>query len=192
MKWYEDVKEIQFPERLDVYVSKNYKLPADYVPDDLVIFTLLPEKKIRRVVSIALDKMCVAALKDNMRLIPFSGYRSFAYQKQLYDNYVLENGREKADTYSARPGHSEHQTGLAVDIRSSTLEDNLTENDYQWVLKHCYKFGFIVRYPANSSEVTGYKEEPWHLRYLGVELATTLHDNNMLFDDYFQLKNGLI
>ena len=117
-----------------------------------------------------------------------SGYRSYGFQKELYDNYVKEDGKEAADTYSARPGHSEHQTGLAFDLNTITDDFQYT-NEGIWVNENCYKYGFILRYPKGKEEITGYKYESWHLRYVGVELATKLYNNGdwITLEEHFNL-----
>ena len=106
-------------------------------------------------------------------------------QRGLYNNYKNRDGEAAADTYSARPGHSEHQLGLAVDIRSRTLTSNLTDSDYKWMLENSYKYGFIVRYPKGKQHITQFIEEPWHLRYLGVELATKVKESGLTYDEYY-------
>jgi len=111
----------------------------------------------------------------------------FKTQTGLYNGYKNRDGEELADTYSARPGFSEHQLGLAVDIRSNTLTSTLTQKDYKWMLDNSYKYGFIVRYPKGKQHITQFKEEPWHLRYLGVDLATKVHDSNLTYDEYYDL-----
>ena len=110
-------------------------------------------------------------------LIARSGYRSYDTQVMLYDRYVKEDGVEAADTYSARPGHSEHQTGLTIDITSDSVHGGLTEtfgetDEGKWVAENAHRFGFIIRYPENRVDETGYQYEPWHLRYVGTEAAS--------------------
>ena len=109
-------------------------------------------------------------------------------KKKLYNNYKNRDGEQKADTYSARPGFSEHQLGLAVDVRSNTLSDNLTPEHYEWMLNNSYKYGFIVRYPKGKQHITQFMEEPWHLRYLGVELATKVHSTGLTYDEYYDFQ----
>ena len=115
-----------------------------------------------------------------------SGYRSYATQKRLYNNYVSSDGKEAADTYSARPGYSEHQTGLAFDLNS--VEESFANTDEgKWVKDNCYRYGLIIRYPKGKESITGYIYEPWHLRYVGVKLATKLYNDGdwITLEEYF-------
>ena len=184
--FYENIETVENPDDLLVLVNKFHALPADYEPDDLVNVGQY-SYKMRKVAAESLEQLMAAAALENMNLIPFSTYRSYDYQKGLYEYYLQTDDVSVVDTYSARPGHSEHQTGLACDIRSSVLNDNLTDHDYQWMLDNSYKYGFIVRYPKGGSEITGYVEEPWHIRYIGVEHATKVHDLGITYDEYYDL-----
>lgn len=115
-----------------------------------------------------------------------SGYRSYSLQKRLYDRYANEDGKELADTYSARPGHSEHQTGLAFDLNS--INDSFAAtNEGKWVNENAYLYGYIIRYPKGKENITGYKYEPWHLRYVGKKLAKILYNNGewITMEEYF-------
>lgn len=145
--------------------NKTYALPNSYTPNGL-----LPE-----VIS-AFDKMKVEAASLGLSLTITSGYRSYFDQRYIYNNYVAMDGQVKADTYSARAGHSEHQTGLAFDLNSITMEFADT-NEGKWVAQNCYRYGFIIRYPEGKESITGYMYEPWHLRYVGSDLATVLFQN---------------
>lgn len=175
---------------LAILVNKYHKLPDDYEPDDLVYLTYSNggyRYQLRKEAALHFEELTEVAKIDNVIFYPFSAYRSFTTQTTLYNNYKRRDGEEKADTYSARPGFSEHQTGLAIDVRSSTLNDNLTNKDYEWMLNNSYKYGFIVRYPKGKQHITQFIEEPWHIRYLGVELATKVHDSNLTYDEYYDL-----
>jgi D-alanyl-D-alanine carboxypeptidase len=153
--------------------NKSYPLPEDYSPG---------EQKISRA---AFDAMQVAAKADGIKLWIKSGYRSYSYQKQLYDNYVNRDGKEKADTYSARPGHSEHQTGLAFDINTASSSDNFQNTqEGKWLAKNAHKFGFILRYQEGKMDITGYKYEPWHFRYVGSDVAKTVFDSGKTLEEY--------
>lgn len=175
---------------LAILVNKYHKLPDDYEPDDLVYLSYSNggyRYQLRKEAALHFEELTEVAKIDNVIFYPFSAYRSFSVQNTLYNNYKRRDGEEKADTYSARPGFSEHQTGLAIDVRSSTLNDNLTNKDYEWMLNNSYKYGFIVRYPKGKQHITQFIEEPWHIRYLGVELATKVHDSNLTYDEYYDL-----
>ena len=134
----------------------------------------------------AFNKMKADASKLGLNLWLASGYRSYSFQKTIYNNYVNMDGQAAADTYSARAGHSEHQTGLAFDLNTITSEFAYT-NEGKWVNNNCYKYGLILRYPKGKDNITGYMYEPWHLRYVGVELATKLYDNGnwITLEEYF-------
>ena len=172
---------------LTILVNKYHKLPDDYVPNDLVSLSYNSNYYLRKEAAEAFERLTNAGILDGIVFYPFSPYRSYDLQERLYNGYVARDGREAADTYSARPGFSEHQLGLAVDVRSSSLPDNLTPEDYEWMLNNSYKYGFIVRYPKGKQHITQFIEEPWHLRYLGVELATKVHDSRLTYDEYYDL-----
>lgn len=151
--------------------NKTYALPADYNPG------VDPDAQA------AFDVMAQAAANEGLNIYISSGFRSYDYQAGLYQRYVDRDGQAAADTYSARPGHSEHQTGLAFDL--NTISDSFANTpEGQWVAAHCHEYGFILRYPADKVEITGYKYEPWHLRYLGVETATAVAESGLCLEEY--------
>lgn len=118
----------------------------------------------------------------------YSGYRSYQYQTQLYNNYVNLHGEEEANTFSAKPGFSEHQTGLTFDLKDfngQLVEDPITS---QWIKENCAKYGFILRYPEGKEDITGYIYEPWHLRYVGEEVANQIMNNNTTLEQYLGVK----
>lgn len=118
----------------------------------------------------------------------YSGYRSYQDQTQLYNNYVNLHGEEEANTFSAKPGFSEHQTGLTFDLKDfngQLVEDPITS---QWIKDNCAKYGFIVRYPEGKEDITGYIYEPWHLRYVGEEAANQIMNNNTTLEQYLGVK----
>lgn len=180
----------------DVVVDKKRFLSAEYIPSDLVglkVPTCLqnPEvNQLREAASQALYEMFEAAKEENINLVARSGYRSYATQTSLYNGIVKKNGQDYADKYSAIPGQSEHQTGLAIDITAESvglqLEDTFGDTlEGKWVLVNAHKFGFIIRYPENKENITGYMFEPWHLRYLGVNLATEVYTSGLTLEEYF-------
>lgn len=146
--------------------NKTYDLPSSYNPGDL-----LPEFKL------AFQNMKDAAKKEGISLTVVSGFRSYSYQKTLYNNYVNRDGKAAADRYSARPGHSEHQTGLAADLNQ--VSDTFGETKAgKWLANNCWKYGFILRYPKGKESITGYMYESWHFRYIGdTDLAKQLYNN---------------
>lgn len=118
----------------------------------------------------------------------YSGYRSYQYQTKLYNNYVNQHGEEEANTFSAKPGFSEHQTGLTFDLKDfngQLVEDPITS---QWIKENCAKYGFILRYPEGKEDITGYIYEPWHLRYVGEEVANQIMNNNTTLEQYLGVK----
>ena len=184
---YTEYTEEEAQNDLTILVNKYHKLPDDYVPNDLVSLSYSSNYYLRSEAAEAFERLTNAGMLDGVVFYPFSPYRSYELQERLYNGYVARDGVAAADTYSARPGFSEHQLGLAVDVRSNTLNDNLTSEDYEWMLNNSYKYGFIVRYPKGKQHITQFMEEPWHLRYLGVELATKVHDSGLTYDEYYDL-----
>lgn len=196
--FYQDIIEVDNPDSLDVLVNKNYRLPADYEPSDLVFLDVPLYNKDENNEANYLRKEAAQALKElfeaandekGYELIARSGYRSYETQVMLYDRYVKEDGVEVADTYSARPGHSEHQTGLTIDVTSDSVHGGLTEtfgetDEGKWIADNAHRFGFIVRYPEDRVDETGYQYEPWHLRYVGVETATSIYRDQLILEDY--------
>ena len=156
-------------------VNKTYSLPKDYNPG------------LQKVYKDAFAQMQSAAKLDNINLFIVSVFRSYDDQVKLYNAYIKEDGKEKADTYSARPGYSEHQSGLAADINTAASWFDDTQ-EAKWLKQNCYKYGFIIRYPKGEEKYTGYKYESWHLRYVGKELAKKIHDNNDIsLEHYFNI-----
>lgn len=154
--------------------NKTYSLPSSYKPG------LLKETQN------SFNQMKADANALGLNIYISSGYRSYYDQRYIYNNYVAEDGKANADTYSARAGHSEHQSGFALDINSiSGTFANTAEG--KWVNDNCYKYGFILRYPKNKTHITGYIYEAWHLRYVGTELATKLYNNGdwITLEEYF-------
>lgn len=134
----------------------------------------------------AFEEMKADGEKLGLNLYNSSGFRSYDYQNKIYNEYVEEDGREVADTYSARPGHSEHQSGLAFDL--NTITDGFADTEEgKWVGDNCWRYGFILRYPKGKSEITGYKYEPWHMRYVGKELAKKMYNGGdwLTLEEYF-------
>ena len=117
-----------------------------------------------------------------------SAYRSYEKQETLYNNYVAKDGEEQADTYSARPGYSEHQTGYAFDIRDYpyTNEDYSQTKSFTWVSENAYKYGFILRFPEDTEHITGYQYESWHYRYCGIDCSTYIHNHNITYEEYYE------
>ncbi len=187
--YYENATEISNPSDINVLVNKYNYLPSNYVPANLTkIKSSNTNATMIKEAADAFEKLVAEAKKAGFTLLATTAYRGYNFQKILYDKYVKEDGIAKADTYSARPGFSEHQTGLTVDVRNPAIKDaRLSDENYAWIKEHCSEFGFIIRYPHNTTDVTGYIEESWHLRYLGIETAKKVMDSNLTYDEYYDL-----
>jgi len=185
--FYQTIETVDNENDITVLVNKSHALPSDYVPKNLVPIPSFPNLVIKEEAMSDFENLLAAAKLDNIIFIPYSTYRSYDYQEGLYNKYLQSDPVSVVDTYSARPGHSEHQTGLALDVRSDDHWYNLTDEDYEWMQNNSYKYGFIIRYPKDNSTITGYKEEPWHIRYIGIEHATKVHELNITYDEYYDI-----
>ncbi len=167
-------------------VNKYNKLPDNYEIDDLVTLDNEYSKKgekVREVIYNDLKKMFDDAKKDNINLNVISGFRTNEKQDTLFNNSIKKNGLDHALIYSAKPGYSEHQLGLAIDI-NSVEESFKNTNEYKWLKNNSYKYGFIERYPEGKEKITGFGYEPWHYRYLGVDVATKIFTENITYEEY--------
>ena len=155
-------------------VNKTYSLPADYDPG------------VSQVALNAFNEMAEAAAADGISLWINSGYRSYQEQEELYNGYASERGTDSADEVSSRPGHSEHQTGLAFDVNDTSFSfENSPEAD--WLAEHCPEYGFIIRFPDGKEKYTGYTYEPWHIRYLGTKLAKEITESGLSLEEYLDI-----
>lgn len=173
-----------------ILVNKYNYLTEDYVPENLQTVDKKYSSKTLQLVDYAkeaFEELSEAASKENYTVLAMSSYRSYQYQYNLYNRYVSTDGVEAADTYSARPGYSEHQTGLAVDVYNGKEDFTNFEKtkEYNWMQDNAYKFGFILRFPKDKVLETGYQYESWHYRYVGKEIAKYIHDNNLCFEEYY-------
>ncbi|RUL53650.1 MULTISPECIES: D-alanyl-D-alanine carboxypeptidase family protein [Lysinibacillus] len=162
--------------------NKKYPLPRDFDPgEDPTART-------------AFDQMAQDARTAGFEIVAFSTYRSYEYQETIYNNYVSRDGKENADRYSARPGYSEHQTGLAFDIGEKDKKDLWLTEQFgetpagKWLADNAHKYGFILRYPKGKEAITGYMYESWHFRYLGVDLATEVKASNLTLEEYLKIQ----
>lgn len=185
-EFYTDTDIIEDPDNLLVLVNKYNQLPSDYVPSDLTSLKCNEKYQLKQDAALSFDNLIENAKLNNINIYPYSAYRSYEYQNKIYNNYVNKDGLELADTYSARPGYSEHQTGLSIDVKSVGYNE-ITESDYEWLKENAHLYGYIIRYPKNSTDITGYQEEPWHLRYVGIETATKIKELGINFDEYYQM-----
>ena len=185
---YEDVTKTNVEDDIVMLVNKYYYLTEDYKPDDLITLTAKynggVNSSLRKEAAYAFMQMSDAATLDNIIIKNASAYRSYKYQVNLYDNYVARDGKEAADTYSARAGFSEHQTGLALDINE--IDNNFENTDaFRWLQKNAYKYGFILRFPKDKEDITGYQYEPWHYRYVGEKIAKQMTDEKLTLEEYY-------
>ncbi len=179
-----------------VVVNKQRPLdPVDFVPGELVTLTGVPgggSQQMQAQAAADFLDMAAHASDDGFTLRVTTAYRSYNFQDGLYRRYLADWGRERAETFVARPGHSEHQTGLAVDVydtEACRLKECFAESDtYAWLERHAANYGFIVRYPDGLQDVTGYRYEPWHLRWVGRELAFQMHlEGALTMEEFFDL-----
>jgi D-alanyl-D-alanine carboxypeptidase len=193
--YYENSKETDTSKDILMLVNKYNYLKEDYTPEDLVIISQnyswgdLGSQKTRKVVYDAFQNMWNAANSEaNIYLMVSSSYRDYKSQETVYNNYKSLKGEKYADSIAARPGYSEHQTGLSLDIFTKTSSNKNTFKDsdaYTWLINNSYKYGFILRYPEDKVNITGYEAESWHYRYVGIDIASFIHDNNITFDEYY-------
>ena len=191
------------PTSMWVVVNKRHALqPKNYVPNDLV-FPDVPLRvpgnesmQVRKPTADALVALFAGAKQAGLTLMLSSGYRSYTYQVGLYNGYVASSSVAEADKTSARPGFSEHQTGLAADIEPATktceVETCFKDTpEGQWLAANAYKYGFIIRYAADKVAVTGYDYEPWHIRYIGTDLAAEMHSKGIeTLEEFFTVSGG--
>ena len=162
--------------------NKKYPLPKTFQPGEDVD------------ARAAFELMAGDARKAGFEIVAFSTYRSYEYQQTLYNNYVERDGKENADRYSARPGYSEHQTGLAFDIGEVGQEDLWLTSEFgeteagKWLVNNAHKYGFILRYPQGKEKITGYMYESWHFRYLGIQLATDVKKSSLTLEEYLGIQ----
>ena len=171
-------------------VNKFNYLDSNYVPNNLELLDNSYAKSGIYLVKEAKDNietLISAAKNDGMNIRVISAYRNYTYQENLYNNYVKSDGVENADTYSARPGYSEHQTGLVVDVTRAFDNFNNFESteEYKWMNENAADYGFILRYPKDKENITTYSFEAWHYRYVGVDLAKKIKASNLTFDEYY-------
>lgn len=152
-------------------VNKTFTLPSDYDPG------------LDAETEAAFNEMAAAAWEDGITLWIASGYRSYERQEELFAGYASERGLEGADLVSARPGHSEHQSGLCVDVNDPSSNFNGTA-EALWLDEHCAEYGFIIRFPEGKEDITGYKYEPWHIRYVGTQVAQEIMSAGICLEEY--------
>lgn len=184
---------------ITVLVNRKYRMDKEYVPADLVVpgirfsfYGTYEKSYVRQVTADALEKLFEEGEKCGVILKGVSGYRSYARQQEIYNRNVSTRGESTTNLVSANPGASEHQTGLAIDVSSESvgcaLETSFGDTaEGKWLAKNCHKFGFIIRYPEDKTEITGYSYEPWHIRYVGKKLASHLYKKKITLEEYYQI-----
>ena len=191
-EWYDkkQVKKADLNKGNLILVNKFNQLSSDYTPENITAISnyySYDGNSITKTVYEAYKNMWQAAKKDKLTLIVTSSYRDYKTQEYLWNRYADNNSEEYADSVSARAGFSEHQTGLALDIvtYNTIMNDFEKTDEFKWLQKNAYKYGFILRYPKDKTDITGYDYESWHYRYVGVDVATAIHDKNITFDEYY-------
>ena len=191
-KFYDDSKEADLSKGMYTLVNKYFYLKNDYIPENLVTVDRNYSINNTKLNKDALDnfiKLSDKAKENNLTLKITTAYRDYNFQSILYNNYVNADGVKNADTYSARPGYSEHQLGYSVDLTNTTYSDfGNFENteEYKWLLENAHKYGFIQRYPKDKEYITGYQFESWHYRYVGNDVATYIYENDITYEEYYE------
>ena len=184
-------------EKLDKFViaNKHYYLSSSYTAPDLIefdpLYSLYGATYKNELSEEAMNhfiELFNQAISEGYGIKINSAYRSYQTQNKLYNNYVSSDGVKLADTYSARPGYSEHQTGYAFDVRNvpNTKDDFEDSKEFDWMQENAHKYGFFLRFPKGKEEITGYQYESWHYRYCGIECATYIHDTKITFEEYYE------
>ena len=188
--YYEEAKLIENPDDITVLTNKYLEIPEDYEPKDLVDMdnkyanNTYGQKRLRKEAYEAFVKMVDDAKADGVTFYAESAYRDYSYQDKLYKNYVYSNGQEKANKFAAKPGFSEHELGLAIDLANIWTITTKGE-EYKWLSKHAHKYGYIFRYKEEWEDITGYSAESWHIRYVGSKIATDVVKKNMSYEEYY-------
>lgn len=202
-EYFNDIEEvdgqaiIQNPDNILTFVNHDFLLPSDYEPEDLVIPDVkfsyghqdIPKSYMREEAAGALEALFAAANEEDIELAAVSGYRSYDRQQELYDQAVSKSGPDQE--FVANPGSSEHQSGLAMDVSSASVNYSLVQEyedtkEGQWLSENAHHFGFIIRYQRDKEDITGYGYEPWHLRYVG-EAAIEIYENQLALEEFFDL-----
>ena len=182
-EFYTDIEDTNMDDGILLICNKYHNIKKDYIPD-LVSMDGYGGGHLQKEAATYFKKMSDDAKKEGITIRNVSGYRGYNTQVNLYNGYVKVDGQKKADTYSARAGTSEHQTGLASDINSVSNSFEKTDA-FKWLSKNAYKYGFILRYPKGKEFITGYMYEPWHYRYVGEEVAKFIYENDITYDEYY-------
>lgn len=186
--FYTQIQDAAAPSSLTVLVNKQYILPDGFVPELEALGGNYGVGSLHPTAAAAFRAMADAAWADGISLRSVSAYRSYSTQSGLYNSYLRQDSRASVDTYSARPGHSEHQTGLAVDINVANTSAHFENTPaFAWLKAHCAEYGYILRYDKGQEHITGFRFEPWHYRYVGKEIATTVMSWGISYEEYLAL-----
>lgn len=192
-EWYDEdiVKVTDTSKGILMLVNKFNQLKENYTPKNIVPISnyySYANNSITEEVYNAYKKMWYAAKDEDLTLIVTSSYRDYKTQEVLWESYADSKGEKWADSVSARAGFSEHQTGLTLDIvtYNTIMNDFENTDEFKWLQKNAHKYGFILRYPKGKEDITGYDYESWHYRYVGVDVATAVHDKKITYDEYYE------
>ena len=189
--FYDDSKEADTSKGMYTLVNKYYYLDKNYIPDDLVDVEkeyARDSAKMNKTAYENFKKMADAAKEEGLTLLITTAYRNYNFQATLYNNYVRQDGKEQADTYSARPGYSEHQLGYSADLTNKervSFGEFKNTKEFNWLKNNAYKYGFIIRYTEANQYITGYVPESWHYRYVGDDIAKYIYENNITYEEYY-------
>ena len=189
-KFYTNIVNTDLSKGILILVNKYNRLSSSYSPDLVTMESNYSRdgQRMEKEAYSHFKEMVDAAKKDGIKIYNISAYRSYSSQNSLYTMYSNRDGVTKADTYSARPGHSEHQTGYATDIICASSGCKFEEKkEYEWLKDNSYKYGFIIRYPKGKEYITGYTFEPWHYRYVGLDVAKYIYEHDITFDEYYEV-----
>lgn len=178
-----------------ILVNKQNPIDEDYVPKEMTSVKYYWDysqplyRQMIKEAAEAFDKLSEAAAEEELEIVVTTAYRSYQFQSDLYYGYVNSQGQEAADKFSAKPGYSEHQTGLAADVSNSDVDYELTDKfgdteAGKWMQKNAHKYGFILRFPKDKEDITGYLYEPWHLRYVGKDVAKYIYNEDITLEEY--------
>ena len=190
-KFYDNSNKTDLTKGMYSLVNKYNYLESNYVPNDLVSVSYeyaVNNTKLNKTALENFINMANAAKKENIIFKITTAYRDYNFQSILYNNYVKTDGKDLADTYSARPGYSEHQLGYSVDLTTSNysqFDEFEHTNEYKWLQENAHKYGFILRYPKDKEYITGYQFESWHYRYVGIDIAKYIYENNITYEEYY-------
>lgn len=188
-EFYEDIKKSNTEDKELIIVNKYYYLDKEYTPENIIKTSTsysYANHSLNETAFEAFKTLSDDAKKEGFTIVINSSYRDYEYQEELWETRKSLYGTKRADEFAARAGHSEHQTGYAIDV-SDYYDENDTFGEtesFNWMKDNCYKYGFILRYPKDKEDITGFNYEPWHYRYVGNEIAEYIYNNEITFDEY--------